>query len=174
MTPHSPAFFRNLTVVMLSLLLFEGRAQPLSYCSFSSISTTQIGSSFLSQPVSRLLQSECISLTFGLSLHYAVKRNGTFLIDCSEKDTLAAIKFLFYPNPVHNKATLSILTPRAGNQKIQLQIIDALGRIVRSQWVSWQDLYPGSLLDMSSLAAGIYFLKISSSSFNSVIKIIKI
>lgn len=174
MTPNSLAFFRYLTVAMLSLLLFEGRAQPLSYCSFSSISTTQIGNSWLSQPVSRPLQSECISLTFGLGLHYALKRKGTFLLDCSEKDTSSAIKFLVYPNPVHTIATLSILTPRAVNQKVQLLLIDALGRITRSQWVTWQDLYPGLLLDMSSLAAGIYFLKISSSAFNSVIKIIKI
>lgn len=161
-------------MVFFTVLLIEGRTQPLANYSFSSISATQMGGSWLSQPFLTLLQSDCLSLNLGLGLHYAIKRRGTFLLNCFEKDTSSAIKFLLYPNPVHSTATLSVRAPKGLNQKVQLQIVDAIGRVVRSQWVTWQELYSGFLLDMSSFSVGIYFLNISSTTANSVIKIIKI
>lgn len=165
---------KNLFATFLSMLLIEGQAQQLAYLNFSSISNTAKGKSWLSQSITTPLQSDCLSLHMGLGLHYALKRYGTFLLDCFETDTSSVIKFLLYPNPVHSTATLSVLAQGSFNQKIQLQLIDALGRQVSSQWVGWQDLQSRFLIDMSSLSAGIYFLIISSSSFNSVIKIIKI
>lgn len=165
--------FKGLLIALLTVLLVEARAQQLPYLSFSSISTTQIGSRWLSQPFLTPLQSDCISLNMGLGLHFAQKKHGVFEVDCWEEDSLSDSKFLFYPNPVQSSATLLVLSQGTLHHKVQLQLVDALGRTVKLQWATWQELKAGCAIEVSQLSSGVYFLRITSSAFQHVIKIIK-
>lgn len=166
-------YFTILWVALLTVFLNEGRAQKFSYLNFSSVSTQQIGRSWISQPFSTLLRSDCLSLTMGLGLHFAEKKNGIFLFGCIEKDSIPEINFLFYPNPVHSIATLILLANGVVDHNVQLQIVDPLGRTVKIQSLARQDLQKGYSMNLSELSSGVYFIRINSSAFNRVIKFIK-
>lgn len=113
-------------------------------------------------------------LNMGLALHYAEKRQGYFMAGCLTEDNLSEIQFVFYPNPVHSTAKLSVSSFTSIDQRVKLLIVDVLGRIVRSQWVKMQELNGGFIIDMSPLSSGSYFLVIQYSGISKLIKIIKI
>lgn len=70
-----------------------------------------------------------------------------------------------YPNP----ATESIMVELAGHAAASIHITDVTGRIVFSQPVSADR----QLLDISTLASGIYYIRVSSEQATDVMKVVK-
>ena len=77
-----------------------------------------------------------------------------------------------YPNPTSNRFNITIQSN--SNGKMQWQLLNNKGQSVKQG--NWQ-LSPGSnafpSIDISNLAAGVYYLKINGSSLQQVIKLIK-
>jgi hypothetical protein len=66
-----------------------------------------------------------------------------------------------YPNPVVNQLQIS---HRAGVEQISL--IDATGRIIQQE----QAMDSQTTLDMKSLPAGLYFIRLDNGKMNRIIK----
>jgi hypothetical protein len=81
-------------------------------------------------------------------------------------------QFNIYPNPSHDK--LNVVTNSVQQIRLQLEIMDVLGRVsLRNNNLAFE---PGiaNTLDISELPKGIYFLKISSNSSEpEILKFIK-
>ncbi len=61
----------------------------------------------------------------------------------------------FYPNPVRDNITVDIINTTGKQHNISIEIYDAIGNLVKSDVLT----DASSLLDVSSLANGSYFLK---------------
>ena len=72
-----------------------------------------------------------------------------------------------YPNPVNNMVTVKTDAPKADNAK--LTITDMTGKMMQEAAVTGNS----TAIDMSSLSAGVYFIKYSSDTNAQVIKITK-
>ena len=61
-----------------------------------------------------------------------------------------------YPNPVHDQLTLHAYMDQPGN--LDLRLIDIMGRVVMTRRLTFVQGYNDVLLNMGSLARGIYVL----------------
>ena len=78
---------------------------------------------------------------------------------------------LFYPNPVKNEASLSIIVDKP--QQLYCRIIDNSGRVMKQQ--QWE-LSAGSnslSVDVTGLAKGMYYLELKGETINELKKFIK-
>ena len=71
---------------------------------------------------------------------------------------------ILYPNPVVDKANLSISNP--GVEAVQLRIIDNTGRIVKQQSLNVAAGNSAFSIDMSNLARGVYYLELKGETVN--------
>ena len=78
---------------------------------------------------------------------------------------------LVYPNPVKEALTINFSDLENGNYKVQL--LDATGKLLFTNDLEINDPSKKIELNVSPYAEGNYFLKISNSSFNKTVKIIK-
>ena len=79
---------------------------------------------------------------------------------------------LVYPNPVLDKLTVNLGNIQNGNY--QLELVDALGRILLKTETSVAEQSNRLILSLNELAGGVYYLKISKDTFIKTIKINKI
>ena len=77
------------------------------------------------------------------------------------------------PNPVANDARVTIIAPSDG--QVQYKLIDNAGRTILSKSVNVKKSNASTVsLDLSKLASGIYFLKVTGAGLNSNTKVQKL
>ncbi len=89
----------------------------------------------------------------------------TITINTAMPSAIANPQFAIYPNPATN--TLHINTNLTG--AVQYQIYNALGALVQTN----KTTAPNFTTDISSLASGIYFLKLKTETAEAVTRFIK-
>jgi hypothetical protein len=77
-----------------------------------------------------------------------------------------------YPNPSHGNATLSIQFQEG--QQVNLFILDLQGKILFQQNYTFKSGKNEVLLDLSSLADGVYFIQLENSNFKHTRRLVKL
>ena len=72
-----------------------------------------------------------------------------------------------YPNPVKDQLNVSLVSP--ANERMQLVLIDVMGRIAHQQAVTVQQGANGIVVDMSRLGSGRYIMKLYSEKGSNVV-----
>ena len=78
---------------------------------------------------------------------------------------------LLYPNPVTDMINMTITISE--DEKLQWQLIDNIGRTVKSGVYNVTSGSTAVSIDVSALSNGLYFMQLKSSSLQRVIKVIK-
>ncbi len=80
--------------------------------------------------------------------------------------------YIVYPNPTNDKLNVSITTSKPIN--ITIEMVDMSGKVVVKQTVGFSKSSSNHIVNMNQLAAGVYYLKLTSSEAGSQsIKVVK-
>lgn len=83
---------------------------------------------------------------------------------CREEGISSATAFSVYPNPAHDKVTVSIDVNK--NANFTLQLMDISGRVLVSENISGLAGLNTYDLDLSHVAKGVYMLEVKSANDN--------
>lgn len=98
-------------------------------------------------------------------------------IDCtiSSLDPLATVSIGVQPNPSNGKIELSIQWPKEKlNSDVYLSVVSLQGLILQTKKVPMVDGINKHNLDLSNYQPGIYSIRLSSSEFNTWVKVLKL
>ena len=143
--------------------------------SFSSIGFVKANGNSNSTNAYRF-NDQTISSLNGNTVYYRLKLrdvDGKYVYSSVATVTRTASPFVVkvFPNPVKGKANLSIFADR--DDKVQWQLTDAGGRVLRSQSALVQKGQNNISFDMTDLPAGVYQLQAKGQYFSQVLKLQK-
>lgn len=114
----------------------------------------------------------CIQVANGVS-KFLISGKGVYLNACALKETDIKLNILVAPNPVTEYTILKFGSKLQNQERFNIQLYNASGQLMQNYTTTQSQLLSGFRITTSSLAQGIYFIKVFSSSVNEVIKIIK-
>ena len=99
--------------------------------------------------------------------------SNTHTLSASEtnKSVIASTKLLLYPNPATDQVTLSLYAPQ--NEKAQVRIIDANGKVVLNQTLNLSQGTTPQTINVAKLAKGYYFINTLTEEGNTTERFIK-
>ncbi len=119
-----------------------------------------------------ITSTTCIQVTNGVS-KFLISGKGIYLNACAIKETEFKLSILVAPNPATEYTIVKFSNKLQNQERFNIQIYSASGYLLQKYTATQSQLLTGFKLTTSSLAQGIYFIKIFSSSINEVVKIIK-
>jgi hypothetical protein len=114
----------------------------------------------------------CIQVANGVS-KFLISGKGVYLNACALKETEIKLNILVAPNPVTEYTILKFVSKLQNQERFNIQLYNASGQLMQNYATTQSQLLSGFRITTSSLAQGLYFIKVFSSSVNEVIKIIK-
>ena len=115
----------------------------------------------------------CIDIKSGLTVLTGKRASGEFAINCEVSMQYNSLGVKIFPNPVLTQTKVKATNTPPLNENFSLTIINANGAILITRKEIGYNLFQGLTIDLSSLPAGTYVLKIDSPKFVDVIKFIK-
>lgn len=103
------------------------------------------------------------NIQYGSNIDFVILGVGLSTID-------QIIQSNLYPNPTTNQAKLQL---SGVNTEIKLMIIDIKGRIVKTQTLRPSNNNIETIIDLSYLPKGIYYIKLEGENLNRTEKLIK-
>ena len=91
----------------------------------------------------------------------------------NEPEFVSSINWKVFPNPANNSLQVIYSSPDTGNPMENITITDIHGRAVYHYESDKTDTFFNTQIDISSLAPGIYFVKLTTAQSTETIKIIK-
>ena len=119
-----------------------------------------------------ITSNTCIQVTNGVS-KFLISGKGVYLNACAIRESEFKLNILVAPNPATEYTIVKFGNKLQNQDRFNIQIYNASGSILKKYTATQSQLLTGFRLNTSSLAQGIYFIKIFSYSINEVVKIIK-
>jgi hypothetical protein len=115
----------------------------------------------------------CIDVQTGVAVLNGARGNGQFAINCEVTMKFNSLGIKMYPNPVNNTTKVKLNNTPPLTETFNLTIWTTEGMLVRTQKETGYNLFQGLNMDLSTLIAGTYVLKIESPAYVDAIKFIK-
>ena len=115
----------------------------------------------------------CLDVQNGIAVLQGVRANGQFAMNCEVKMNFNTLGIKMYPNPVQANTNIKFINTPPLTQEFNLSIWNTEGFLVMTRKETGYTIFQGMTIDMSTLHAGVYVLKIESASFVDAIKFIK-
>lgn len=115
----------------------------------------------------------CIDIKSGITVLTGKRATGQFAINCEVSMQFNTLGVKMFPNPVQTQTKVKVTNTPPLNEIFNLTIINANGSVISTRKETGYNLFQGLTIDVGSLPAGIYVLKIDSPKFVDVIKFIK-
>ena len=161
---------RKLTFILFIFLSINAYSQiGISY-SIGAIGSMPKASSF-NAPV-MISGENCFVMTNSIAKFWASKK-GEFFASCFVDLDYIKMSIKITPNPVLTYANIRFLNMLQNDNKFKLIVYNNIGQPAITKDVSQDAFLAGYKLDMSTLAAGYYFIQIASSSVLQTFKILK-
>ena len=119
-------------------------------------------------------QSDCFQLYNGINIFFTANRSGAFSFPCQPAAVIKPIELTLYPNPTQGGTFLSASITHHLDQYAWVLVYNSFGQLNQKHLIRLQVLQQGLYLNVTSLSAGIYFIKISSEWLNGTIRLVKI
>jgi len=159
-----------LTFILFIFLSINAYSQiGISY-SIGSIGSMPKASSF-SAPI-MISGDNCFVVTNSIAKFWASKK-GEFFASCFVDLDYIKLSIKITPNPVLTYANIKFSSMLQTDNKFKLIVYNNIGQPAITKDVSQDAFMAGYKLDMSTLAAGYYFIQIASSSVLQTFKILK-
>lgn len=161
-------------ICFLSLFIFVLSAKAQINGSFSIGGVAIDAVSSFSGPLAFDGKNDCMTLQNGVSVLMSIEnKGGTFKMTCREIGSTKQATISVYPNPSSSFTMLQSDEFAAGNQTVELVLMDVRGKIVHQQQCRGEQLKIGIQLPVSQLSGGLYLLRVSSGQTTQTFKIIK-
>ena len=115
----------------------------------------------------------CIDVQTGIAVFNGVRGNGQFAINCEVNMKFNSLGIKMFPNPVNNSTKVKLNNTPPLTEIFNLTIWTTEGMLIRTQKETGYNLFQGLNMDLSTLIAGTYVLKIESPAYVDAIKFIK-
>lgn len=115
----------------------------------------------------------CIDIKSGITVLTGKRASGEFAINCEVSMQYNSLGVKMFPNPVQAQAKVKATQTPPLNETFNLTIINANGAVLNTRKETGYNLFQGLTIDLSSLPAGTYVLKIDSKKFVDIVKFIK-
>ena len=115
----------------------------------------------------------CIDVQTGVAVLNGARGNGQFAINCEVTMRFNSLGIKMFPNPVNNATKIKLNNTPPLNEVFNLTIWTTEGMLIRTQKETGYNLLNGVFLDLGTLVAGTYVLKIESSAYVDAVKFIK-
>jgi hypothetical protein len=101
----------------------------------------------------------------------SANRTLSVAVTCREAQVIDAMKTsaMLYPNPTQGKTTLEFVS--IADARYSLQVLDVTGRVIISEDISAVEGVNMHELDFSTIAKGVYMLRLESSSGSQLLKL---
>jgi hypothetical protein len=161
-----------ISFLFLFALIFSADAQINGSFAIGGVAIDAVSS--FSGPLTFDGKNDCMTLQNGVSVLMSIEnKGGNFKMVCREIGTSKTAAVSVFPNPSSSFTMLQSDEFAAGNQPVELVLMDARGKIVHQQQCRGEQLKSGLQLPVSQLSGGLYLLRISSGQTTQTFKIIK-
>lgn len=165
---------RYFLILLIFHVLGTSYAQSVSFFRVGSLGTFPGGGYVASLATSFNSTEACIKLNTGVSLFGGSLGQYEFVVACKPQSLEEVLEFTLFPNPVVNYTRLVAKGISASVSKVNLIIIDAVGRVVWKELFQATLLRTGFVLRLSALSAGNYFLQVNAGGFTKIIPFVKV
>lgn len=165
--------YGTIFLALLLLALSGQKAQAQNAAFQMSTVGAMSNTSNASTPIQFKSTVACLDVQTGIAVLRGIKNNGEFSMNCAVSMQFNSLDIKMYPNPVQNytKVKLQIAPPL--NEVFNLSIWTTEGNLVLTRKETGYNLFQGLNIDLSTIVAGYYVLKIESAQFMDAIKFIK-
>lgn len=115
----------------------------------------------------------CIDVQSGIAVLNGTRGNGQFAINCEVVMKFNSLGIKMFPNPISNFTKVKFNNTPPLTEIFNLSIWTTEAVLIKTIKESGYNLFQGLNIDLSSLIAGTYVLKIESSNYVDAIKFIK-
>ena len=115
----------------------------------------------------------CLDVQTGIAVLRGVKNDGEFALNCEVSMRFNSLGIKLYPNPVNTFTKIKLQNTPPLTEVFNLSIWTTEGSLVMSRKETGYNLFQGLTVDLTSINAGSYVLKIESAQFVDAIKFIK-
>ena len=165
---------KNIGIAAALIFLRTASAQSGSLLILQIAGVSDTGSPIFAHPFLGSLAKDCIRLNFGLPVFRGEREIGIFMKNCPGTPRDPALEFKLYPNPVHDFAVLRVNKLIAGNPKLSIRLFNTAGQALQYISENAENIFKGIKLNVSSLPAGLYFMRITTPGSSHVIRFIKL
>jgi len=173
-TPFLITHIKNIWV--LSLLLFTAiqtiHAQNAPAFIMSSMGS-MAGSSNTGMAIQFNSTATCLNVQNGIAVLSGERGNGQFAISCEVSLKINSLGVKIYPNPVSTNARVKFLNTPPLTDIFNLSIWSSDGILISTRKETGYNLFQGTEIDLRTIVAGTYILKIESTNYIDAVKFIK-
>ena len=95
-------------------------------------------------------------------------------IPVAVEEVLTVDYFEVYPNPSLGEYIMKVQTSNFSTEGLSLRVVDLTGRMIYERVLELEQGYAESIIDLQSIASGVYVLEISGEKQRLMKKIIKL
>jgi hypothetical protein len=117
--------------------------------------------------------SPCLNVQNGSAVLTGERGNGLFVTNCETITKINALGIKLYPNPVSDITKVKFINPPPLNDNFVITILGLDGSKIANLSATGYELFQGKQINLSSLAAGTFFIQIESLKYIDALKFIK-
>jgi hypothetical protein len=126
-----------------------------------------------SMAVSFNSNSNCLNVQNGAAVLTGERGNGLFVTNCEPITHFNSLGIKLYPNPVSDITKVKFINPPPLNDNFVITILGLDGSKIANLSATGYELFQGKQINLSSLAAGTFFIQIESLKYIDALKFIK-
>ena len=115
----------------------------------------------------------CLNVQNGIAVLSGERGNGQFAISCEVSLKINSLGVKIYPNPVSANTRVKFLNTPPLADIFNLSIWSSDGILISTRNETGYNLFQGTEIDLRTLVAGTYILKIESTNYVDAVKFIK-
>ncbi len=115
----------------------------------------------------------CLNVQNGIAVLSGERGNGQFAISCEVSLKINSLGVKIYPNPVSANTRVKFLNTPPLADIFNLSIWSSDGILISTRKETGYNLFQGTEIDLRTLVAGTYILKIESTNYVDAVKFIK-
>ena len=168
---QSKSFKHLLLAICMIVGSFTIHAQSASFL-MSSVGSLPNSSNSISA-INFKSNAACLDVQTGIAVLRGVKNAGEFAMTCEVSMKFNSLGVKLYPNPVNTYTKVKLQNTPPLNEVFNVSIWSTDGQLIMTKKETGYNLFQGLTLDLSTINAGTYVLKIESTQFLDAIKFIK-
>ena len=126
-----------------------------------------------SMAVTFISSANCLNVQNGTAVLTGDRGNGLFVTNCETIAKINSLGIKLFPNPVSDITKVKFINTPPLNDNFVITIIGLDGSKIVNLSATGYELFQGKQINLSSLAAGTFFIQIESRKYIDALKIIK-
>jgi hypothetical protein len=126
-----------------------------------------------SMAVTFISSADCLNVQNGTAVLTGDRGNGLFVSNCETIAKINSLGIKLFPNPVSDITKVKFINTPPLNDNFVITILGLDGSKIANLSATGYELFQGKQINLSSLAAGTFFIQIESPKYIDALKFIK-